>query len=191
MTISNLRIIAGLSFLISTAVQAGPNLVVNPGFETGTLGPWATNGGSFFIDSTSGDVHTGSFAVSNLSCAFGCNDTLSQVLSTTPSGTYNLSFFAFTKNVNNGNPLVTVSWGGTTVFNQNIPTSNPGLYQQFSVDGLIAPSGSTTLQFAIAPAAHLLLDDVSVTSPVPVPPAIWLLGSAVGGLRMLRRRVDS
>src|SRR5258708_36841304 len=180
---------AGLAGFIPAANAS--NIVQNPGFEDPTLDFWTTSG----FNLTSSIFHSGLQSVVNTSCAFGCSDSISQILATTASVTYSLSFWAFTTNSNNPSPEVKALWNGVSVFDQSIPATVSGPWVQYTVSGLTAPGSSTPLQFTVAPAGHLFLDDVSVSTPVStqVPePATWsLMASAVimlAGMSALGRR---
>ena len=190
MSLAKALLLVSASLSISFAAQAATNIVQDPGFEGATLSPWTSNG----FNLLSGVAHSGSQYVSDTSCAFGCSDSISQILSTAPGSTYTLSFFAYTTDANTATPVVSVDWNGLAVFSQVIPTVITPQWLQYTVSGLTANSASTSLQFGIVPAAHLQLDDVSVTaSPVAaVPePDTWVLlaaGLSATGVAVRRRR---
>ncbi|MDE3164851.1 MAG: hypothetical protein KGN36_03520 [Acidobacteriota bacterium] len=181
------------AFLITLATANAGNIVQNPGFEDPTLDFW-TSSGFNLISSTS---HSGTQSVTNTSCAFGCSDSISQLLTTTAGATYDLAFWAYTTNVNNPSPEVVVSWNGTAVFDKFIAATASGPFVQYTVSGLTASGLSTSLQFNIAPAGHLYLDDVSVSpsapasSSAPEPSAFAMISSALvalAGVRGIARR---
>jgi PEP-CTERM motif len=66
-------------FCASAAQASGPNVFVNPSFETGSLSPWFADFNSPTVTNT--EAHTGSFSVR----AFG-NDSIRQNFSAVPVG---------------------------------------------------------------------------------------------------------
>jgi len=111
-------------------------------------------------------------------------------LTTSAGQYYDLSFLVnFLSNPNISNE-VKVTWGGGQIFDQAIP-SNGFDYTPYSVLGLQASGGSTVLGLSFkTDADYLNLDDVSVTQSanVPLPGAVWLLGSGLLGLMGFRKK---
>jgi VPDSG-CTERM motif len=179
---------------VSVAYPAKANLIVNPGFETGSGGtapPWQSGGGQF----TNGAVgtfngvppHSGIRQWAILGGQIP--GTLSQSVATTPAATYTIAFFAATTFVQ-GPVSLTVTFGGTTVFS-HLFTSDTG-YTQYTAN-VTVPGSLSTLNFTAGGVGILLLDDVSVEpAGVGVPDGgttVSLLGCALVGLAGLRRKL--
>jgi len=176
------------ALVIGGSAQATPNIVQNPGFEDSTLDFWSTPSQSnfgFLLDSSS--PHSGAQSVRNNACAFGCLSTISQSLVTNPGSSYDLSFFAFTSNVNTAFPEVGVLWDGRSVFDQKIAAGGP--WVKYTVPGLVASGPTTSLEFTVGPAGVLHLDDVSVSAPmVPEPSTLGLMLSGLATIGALARQ---
>jgi len=188
----NLKILkTGLSLwtalVVCGSAQASPiNVVKNPGFEDITLDFWSTPSDFGFILENSAP-HSGVNSVRNNACAFGCESAISQSLVTSLGSSYNLSFFARTSNSNNPSPEVRVLWGGQSVFDQKIAAGGP--WVEYTVPGLVASGPATSLEFTVAAAGVLHLDDVDAAAPtVPEPGTSLLLTMGVLGLAANRRR---
>jgi hypothetical protein len=192
-----LAISIGLAFgALALNANANPNLIVNGGFETGTLTPdWAlTPGGPFDGVCANGfpagaaicTTHSGTYAMT-----FGLNgaeDYLSQTFATTAGARYNLSFFLANDNPT-GVPIedFDVLWNGASIFSLASPQiSFPYTEQAFS--NLVATSGLTTLTFvARHDPSQWFLDDVAVEA-VPEPASLALAGLGFLALSFVRRR---
>jgi len=132
------------------------NLVANCGFETGDFTSWVRSGDPSFTSIDSGSAHSGNFGLDTGPTAdLGF---IAQNLPTTPGATYNLRFWL----ANNGGPSnrVTVSWGGTNIFDSS--DFSPFGYTQYCWSGS-APSDSTELKFGFLQVPSFFnFDDVSV-----------------------------
>ena len=199
------------SFL-SLSAAFGGNIVLNPGFETGDFTSWTVLNVGWGINGTS---HTGNFAAvtgcANDPCINGTSGqiaSISQVLTTTPSGIYTLSFW-FNPGSSSTNFTGTIEleafWGGTPVIDLVLvgtggiaatpailtPTT-PGFgYNQYTVTGLVAGGSSTTLEFrGRQDPGNLFLDDISVNAGGSAPePGTMLLGACgLLGLGLWKRR---
>ena len=179
---------------VSVAYPAKANLIVNPGFETGsntTAPPWQFGGGQI-QNSPAGTVNGVAPHSGNRQWAIYGGQipgTLSQSVATTPAATYTIAFFAATTFVQ-GPVSLTVTFGGTTVFN-HLFTSDTG-YTQYTAN-VTVPGSLSTLNFSVGGIGYLLLDDVSVEpAGVGVPDGgttVSLLGCALLGLAALRRKL--
>jgi hypothetical protein len=176
--------LAGLA-VCAAPVQAGPNLLTNGGFETGTFAGWTGTGDQTFngvqCPGPSSVVFEG-----NCSAFFG------------PVGTTG----GISQTVNLGAALVPVHilfWvqfdgGQTSSFNASFggvnldafPLTNPAAGSTLYHFGLLA-SGTQTLAFSFRDDPGFInLDGVEVR--IPEPATIALLGAALAGLGFSRRR---
>jgi hypothetical protein len=162
------------------------NLVVNGGFETGDSSGWTGSGVD--VCSVAGGtpygvpclVHSGTYAAN-------WAEDMSQVLSTVPGTSYNLSFYLADEidGVGGGSPAdednsLSVSFDGAVVYGPFTDIYQPS-YELISIDGLQATSTTTTLLFSMSnDPGGFWLDDISVTpSSAPEPRS---LGMAVLGM---------
>jgi len=176
-----------LSGAYSPSTSQAANLVQNGGFEIGDFTGWTQSGNTGYTSVQS------SFPLSGTFSAFfgpiGSDGFISQALATTTGQSYTVSFWLAnfipgTIEEPNGFHLY---WGGSEIFSLlNAP--NLGGYTQYSFVAQ-ATSSSTTLSMGFRnDLDYFILDDVDV-SPVPIPGAVWLLGSGIVGLIGLKRRM--
>ena len=180
-------VLVATAVLMVSALPASATLVTNGGFEIGDFTGWTQSGNTGYTSVQS------SFPLSGTFSAFfgplGSDGFISQALATTPGQSYTVSFWLAnfvpgTTEEPNGFHL---SWGGSEIFSLlNAP--NLGGYTQYSFVAQ-ATSSSTTLSMGFRnDLDYFILDDVDV-SPVPIPGAVWLLGSGIVGLIGLKRRM--
>jgi len=193
--------------LASTTALAGPsscdalagNAVANCGFETGSFADWTLTGSSFELAQTNNygidayDPNSGTYDAffanqgSTLGVASPSSDiTLSQNLSLTTGNTYQVSFFlAQDTPVSSGyTNFFSATFDSSVLLTETAaPATGSGgvTYVQFTYD--VIALGADTLSFAFQnDAGDWFLDDVSVTSigsPVPEPPTIAMLATAL------------
>ncbi|HEY4283699.1 MAG TPA: hypothetical protein VGM62_11605 [Chthoniobacterales bacterium] len=186
------------ALLCISALTSKANLVVNPGFETGSFSGWTlvdtsglSNVGSDPLFAHSGTYHAnlGTNPVPPGPSNIG---SLSQNLLTSPGSLYNLSFWLANDVDPNLSPVTTFSvfWNGVSVFTLT-PNSPAFGYTQFSVANLAAPTGSTPLEFRFQHDNDFFrLDDVAVNAP-EAGSTLWMAFPvfAVFGLLHLRQRL--
>jgi lysophospholipase L1-like esterase len=160
----------------------GVQVLINPSFETGTLAPWITTGGTVDSVKVNGLIPgtNGTKIVEFNSANSPAAGILSQTFATTPGTTYSLEFdlgvIAF--NTNQQRLQVSVTGNSTSLLSQiaSISGVNNGTIAWSARSySFVANSNSTTLSFTdISPttaAIDCLLDNVRVTS-FPAPQAV-------------------
>jgi PEP-CTERM motif-containing protein len=176
-----------IAVVASAALTARANLVVNPGFETGSFSSWTQFGDtSFTAVSTSSPTgippHSGSFLA-----YFGPlgDGGIMQTL-TGPAGTYSLDFW-LAADGGDGGDYIHVYLGGTLVY--TAPGSG-GFGFTHIVTAPIATGANPVLEFHFTNVpSYWDLDDVNVVA-VPEPGTLGLI--ALGGFGLvatLRKRL--
>lgn len=145
-------------------VFVSPNLVQNPGFETGSFTSWTQGGNTGFTSVSTVLPHKGTYGA-----RFGPTGSLgflSQNLSTVPGMSYALRFLLANPAGGTGTEF-RVSFNGVILIDQTNPPSPGPDYIEFVFTGLVATSSTTPLQFGFRhDPGYFYLDDVTVT-PTP------------------------
>ncbi len=185
-----------LGGLIPSMAQGAPNLVTNPGFESGTVG-WTFAGCAGVVTGGGSDPHTGSWAAyvnfEGAPCgapppAPADSGFIMQSIATTPGDLYAVSFWLDTLS---GFGDLSASFGADVGYSATSPDIP---YTNITFDA-VATSSSSLFQFAgINVSGTKWIDDVSVmdlgpvTPPVPEPGSLALLSGALAGLCLIRHR---
>lgn len=162
--------------------------ITNGGFETGDFSGWTLSGETAALGVLPLVQNTGSYGV--YAGPENAPGILSQSFSAPAGEALTVSFFLSSSSGTTNR--LQVIWNGTVIADRaDIPA---GLYTEYSY--AVSSAGSNTLGLGLLnPSSFFSLDDVSVaaaTSVAPVaapePATLALLGTAVAGLSVLRRR---
>ena len=155
------------SSIIATMGPSIPNLVINPGFETGDLTGWTQSGDTLYTEVISRDpdwVHSGTYGLQSSERNLGY---ISQILSTTPGATYLISIWLDTYAFDTYNFVI--YWDGVKIYHK----TNPIVFgwKNIQVFG-IATTTSTEVKFGFSSPNHYWgIDDISVAEPNFTTPA--------------------
>jgi hypothetical protein len=176
---------ASLALVLGAATLSAGSLVVNGGFETGDFTGWTQGGNTGFMGVSDEFAYSGDYGA--YFGAEGSDGSLSQTLTTVVGTSYTLSFWL--ENDGSGTNDFSVSWDGYTLLPNWTDADSFG-YTEYTFSGLIG-TGSDTLTFtARNDPGFYGLDDVSVStgSAIPEPATLGLIGAALAGLGLLRKR---
>jgi len=177
-------LIASMALLMSAAALSAGSVVANGGFETGDFTGWSLSGNTSFTGVAPGYfAHSGEYGA--FLGAVGSNSYLSQTVSTVEGVSYTLDYWLENQS---GTPNAFAAyWNGQEIASMN----NAGGfdYTEYTFSGLVG-TGSDTLMFAVRQdPAYYGLDDVSLSSSIPEPATLGLIGVALIGLGVLRKKI--
>lgn len=182
--------LGGALLLMSQAAAAGPNLVFNPGFETGDFDGWTATGNlgsDIGVDGYPEDVNSGSYGAFLGNSA---TSSLSQGIATAAGASYAVSFYLDVYQSTAYDGFFTATFGGATVVNLTEPAETDYFVRYDAT--LDATSTTSDLVFSASdPGGYFGLDDISVTqltSAVPEPGTGPLILAAIGLLALMARR---
>jgi hypothetical protein len=182
---------AALAVMLASPHHAQALLVTNGGFEDDSdffnsfpFVGWTPGGGTVDTTLVTLPVNSGFYAAS-----MGLNssdESFSQNIPTTPSASYTLAFFLQPYNGDDTPPSgasFQVFWDGNLLQTITLADLTAFTFTQFTYN-VSATGASTPLEFVYNyPDAHLILDDVSVTSTaVSGPASLVLVGTGLVGL---------
>lgn len=162
-------VLASLLGLLAMQSANAQNIVVNPGFETGSLAPWVTNDTQYTgVSGTNPTTpHSGSYQA--YLGGVSPSDTLTQTLVTVPGQLYTLSYWLYSPG---GSPTeFNAQINGTVIAGSDMV--NPALapYTQYTFTFTGQTTADTLGFLDYNSPSYFGLDDVSVTPTVVPEPA--------------------
>lgn len=173
--------LAALSCAVFVGSAQAANVLVNPGFETGSLAPWIIDDGSPTV--TNADAHTGTFSVA----AFG-NDEIRQNFA--PIATSDITEVSFWLR-RAGGPFDQYSlyYSDATTFTTTLSGSGDD-WQLFDITSdLTAGAHLTGLSIYGTSSGPAFMDDFTINvNNIPEPTTLSVMALACAGAVVRRRR---
>jgi len=212
-------IVLGSAMLLLTGAAQAVNVEVNGGFETGDFTGWtqfATGPNQSVNPNMAGDTSSaGNFHVQINNTVLASNSLIKNanvgVGVVAPNSAYTVTFDArgsagvggvafaeFFSELSGGGTSKAEILGGAPLQAQGL-NANPLIWTSFSFSGTTGSdvSGGVTLQLgattggATGSFSNMFYDNIVIdVTPIPVPAAVWLFGSALGLLGWMRRKVS-
>jgi hypothetical protein len=168
------------ALFLTPAVAHAQNILVNPGFETGSLAPWFANDGNPQISNA--NAHTGTWSVA----AFGGDEIRQNFDPITTSSITEVSFWV----QRNGGPFDFVEFFYSDNTNEGFIVSGTGDQWQFFniTSNLDAGKSLTGIAVYGTTAGPAFLDDFTVAAAVPEPSTYALLAATLASAAAYRYR---
>jgi hypothetical protein len=159
------------------------NLIGNCGFETGDFTDWTVIAGDTFVTTAFAGYTPNSGAYFAALGDVSGTGSLAQSITDTTGQLYTLTYFLASKG--DDETMFSAAWDGVTLAGSVLVDPNSAsTYVEYSFTVLGTGSDTLTLHETDVP-SYMALDDVSLTpttSTTPLPGALPLFGSALGGL---------
>jgi hypothetical protein len=173
-------LLAALFLTTTPATTFAQNILVNPGFETGSLAPWFANTGNPQISNA--NAHTGTWSVA----AFGGDEIRQNFDPITTSSITEVSFWV----QRNGGPFDQFTFYYSDNTSEDLFITGTGdQWQFFNVTSDLDPGKSLTA-FSIfgTSSGPAFLDDFTIAAAVPEPSTYALLAATLASAAAYRYR---
>jgi hypothetical protein len=197
------KVMLSILLVIGFGFAASANLLTNPGFETGTLNGWDSNGYSIGQDA---DAHSGAYgAARDIATGIGSGAyfIMDQSVPVTPGLSYDAScWMRYAGTANNSEQFMEIQWVYTDGIHWDgvgtTPVSGPQDYTLYQLNNLIAPAGAVsadvravvhTTDLTAGASAQHTFDDFNFAAQIPEPATLGLFGLAGIILTAMRRRL--
>ncbi|MFH0953989.1 MAG: PEP-CTERM sorting domain-containing protein [Verrucomicrobiota bacterium] len=185
---------------MALAGAASANLLTNPGFETGDLTGWDAAG---WYTQTGGDAHSGTWGAGYHVLSGAPNNDFYvalQYVPVTANASYDFAGWLRFAGLNESESFLEVvfidnlgAWGGQY---QSVHQTTTEGYTLYSITNMIADGDAVTARVAAVVHTTALttdqswhnVDDMSFDQTIPEPTTLGLLGMAVAGMIVLRRK---
>jgi hypothetical protein len=180
-TLLGMVVLVILAIVFATSSTAVADMVVNGGFETGDFTGWTQVDSYWSVANWT--PHSGTYHATTQNWPDAWQY-IGQSITTTIGQSYTVGFWLASADDIPANEFV-ARWDGVTKIQLVDIAYSDYTYYSYTA---VATGSSTTIDFGyIYNAQWFDLDDVSM-NPVPIPGAIWLLGSGLLGLVGLKRK---
>jgi hypothetical protein len=192
-----------LGIAVASSSNANPNLLSDPGFESGTPLPGMIGGWAMVVDAAFSQAYhrSGAWSMENYYNPAGFHGVSLQAVAATPGADYTLAGWAFTPNTLSSSSslgLLILSFTdanggliGQYLTSASLDSASPAnTWVQLSVDGTAPANAASviaeTTLWNPGPGDAVYFDDLSLTV-VPEPSALTVLSAGLG-LGLLGRR---